>query len=93
MRWIAVILALTVVAVGVVQLRAAELRMRNEVQVERAKQVRLQRTLWDQQVALSELTSPQHAEQLVEAMGLDLTEKGNVAGGLSTPRYAFVDGR
>ena len=93
MRWIAVILALTVVAVGVVQFRAGELRMRNEIQVERAKQVGLQRTLWDQQVALSELTSPQHAQQLVEAMGLSLTEKGNLAAAAGTPRYAFADGR
>jgi hypothetical protein len=93
MRWIIIIIALTGIAVGVLQLRSAELRMRHDIQVERAEQVRLQRTLWDQQVALSELTSPQNAQQLVEAMGLALVEKGNIAGSVHTPHYASNTGR
>jgi len=93
MRWIIVIIALTAIGVGVIQLRAAELRVGHEIQKQRAEQVRLQRTLWDQQVALSELTSPANAQKLGDAMGLSLAEKGNVAGSADGYRYVSNTGR
>ncbi len=75
MRCALLLVALTVIAAALVHLRRGEVRARYETHRCQARQVTLQRRLWNQQVQLSELTSPRQIRERAEAMALRLTER------------------
>lgn len=68
MRLATIILALGAIAVGLVHLRRAEMVARYEVQQLQVTQVRLRRTLWDQQVRLSRLMTPAELRRRTETL-------------------------
>lgn len=72
MRMGLVILLLAGMAVALVHIRRAEVSTRHEIQRLRMGQVRLRRKLWDQQIRVGELTSPQEVRKRVERMKLKL---------------------
>lgn len=76
MRMGLVILLLTGMAVALVHIRRAEVSTRHEIQRLRMRQVALRRKLWDQQIHVSVLTSPQEVRKRVERMKLKLVRPG-----------------
>lgn len=58
MRMVMVIVMLAAIGVVLVQLRRSELTVRHEIQNLQMRQVSLRRTLWDQQVRLGYMTTP-----------------------------------
>ena len=79
MRHGLLVVALAAIAVTLVHLRRGELRARYEMHRHTARQATLQRDLLDQQIRLSELTSPVRIRQTAEVMALGLTERSYVA--------------
>ena len=73
------ILALAVVAVGLVHLRRAELIARHDAQRLQLEQVKLRRLLWDQQITLSYLAAPAEVRRRSEEMCLDLVKQDRSA--------------
>ncbi len=74
MRLGLVIAALAMVAVGLVQIRRAEIAARHEIQRLETQQISLRRTLWDQQIRLGYLTAPREVRRRAGQMALDLVE-------------------
>lgn len=72
MRMGLVILLLAAIAVALVHTRRGEIIARHEIQRLRMRQVKLRRQLWDQQIRLGLLTSPEKVRQRVEEMRLGL---------------------
>jgi len=84
-----IIVSLTAIAVALVQMRRAELIARHEIQKLQTNEVALRRQLWDQQVQLGRLTSPEVVRRRVEDMALPLVDKDKrpaLAVGQRTPR-------
>ncbi|MGA2266054.1 MAG: hypothetical protein ABSH10_06440 [Phycisphaerae bacterium] len=80
MRLAMIIIALAAMAVGLVHIRHAEVVARHDSQEYQLQQVKLRRQLWDQQIALSYLTTPAEVRKRSEEMSLGLVEKnGTVA--------------
>ena len=75
MRWAIILIALTAVGAALVHFRRDEVRHRHEIRRLTRQQVRLRRSLWDQQVQLSELTSPQRVRGFVTTGSLDLVDR------------------
>jgi len=75
MRWALVLVALAAVGIGLVHIRRDVVRHRHEIRQLDREQVRLRRALWDQQVHLSELTSPSEIRLAVETHALDMAER------------------
>jgi len=75
MRHALLIVSLAAIATTLVHLRRVEVRARYEANRHCARQVVLQRDLLDQQVRLSELTSPGRIRQTAATMALGLTER------------------
>jgi len=71
-RMALVILLLAGIAVALVHIRRAEIIARHEIQQLRMRQVKLRRQLWDQQIRLGLLTTPEKVRRRVEDMQLDL---------------------
>lgn len=74
-----VILALAVVAVGLVHLRRAELIVRHDAQRLQLEQVKVRRQLWGQQITLSYLAAPAEVRRRSDQMCLDLVERDRSA--------------
>lgn len=75
MRWAMVVIALAAVGAALVHFRRDEVRHRHEIRRLARQQVRLRRSLWDQQVQLSELTSPKRVRGFVTTGSLDLVDR------------------
>jgi cell division protein FtsL len=75
MRWVPVIVVLTVVAVVNVHLQRQSLSVNHDMQRLRCEQVRLEQELWDHQAMLTELTSPLAIREAMAVIPLDLIEK------------------
>ena len=75
MRWAVVVIALAAVGAALVHFRRDEVRYRHEIRRLTRQQVTLRRSLWDQQVQLSELTSPQRVRGFVASGSLDLVDR------------------
>ncbi len=75
MRWVPVIVLLTVVAVANLSLRRQSLSAKHETQQLRCEQVQLEQELWHHQAKLSELTSPAAIREAMTVMSFDLIEK------------------
>ncbi len=75
MRWVPVIVLLTIVAVANISLRRQQLSANHEAQQLRCEQVRLEQELWRHQARLSEMTSPTAMREAMATMSLDLIEK------------------
>ena len=75
MRWAVVIIGLAAVAAGLVQIRRSEIRQRYEMRQLALDQIQLRRDLYDQQMQLSEMTSPQTVRAAVEVKALDLADR------------------
>ncbi len=75
MRLGLLIVSITAVAVVLVQIERAEVRVGHETRRLQAEQVSLHRELGNQRLYLSELTSPSRVRRMVEAMSLHLTER------------------
>jgi len=75
MRHALLIVLLAAIAATLVHLRRGEIRARYEANRYRARQVVLQRDLLDQQVRLSELTSPGRIRRTAATMALGLAER------------------
>ena len=75
MRLALVVVALAAVVTGLVHIRRDVVRQRHEIRQLDREQVRLRRALWDQQVHLSELTSPHRVRQTVVEQSLDLADR------------------
>ncbi len=72
MRLAIVIVALTAIAVTMLQFRRVELAAQCEIQRLRIEQVSLNRSMWDQQARLSYIKSPQEVRRRSEDMALEL---------------------
>ena len=79
MRLGIVIIVLAAIAVGLVQIRRAEMTTRHQIQSLRSAQVKIRRTLWGQQVRMGELTAPQQVRRRAAEMALGLIDKAEVA--------------
>lgn len=79
MRMALVILSLAAIAVALVHIRRAETSLRNEVLKLEAQQVKLRRTLWDQQMRLACMANPEAVKQRAAAMSLDLIDRNEAA--------------
>ncbi len=75
MRWAVVVIALAAVGAALVHFRRDEVRHRHEIRRLTRQRVTLRRSLWDQQVQLSELTSPQRVRGFVASGSLDLVDR------------------
>ena len=75
MRIAVIILALAGTAVILVHLRRAEATLRHETQQLGFQQIKLRRTLWDQQITLGYLAAPAEVRRRSEEMSLDLVPK------------------
>ena len=75
MRMGVVIVALAAIAVTLVHIRRMEIAARHQTQDLRTCQVKLRRKLWDQQIRLGFLTSPDEVRRRADEMSLDLIEK------------------
>lgn len=75
MRHGLLVVVLAAIAVTLVHLRRGEVRARYETHRHMATQAGLQRDLLDQQVRLSELTSPGRIRQTAATMALGLSER------------------
>ena len=75
MRWVPVVILLAAIAAGLVQFRRQEAQERYRAKRLDLQRVHLRRQLDDQQMRLSEATSPLRVRQLVRANGLDLADR------------------
>ena len=75
MRWVPVVILLAAIAAGLVHLRRLEAQERYQSNRLDLQQVQLRRQLCDQQLRLSEATSPQRVRQVVQANGLNLADR------------------
>jgi len=74
------VVAMTAIAVGLIDLRGEERTARHEAQRLQLRQVELRRKLWDQQLELGELTAPGRVREQVKGVSLDLVEKNEPIG-------------
>jgi hypothetical protein len=74
------VVAMTAIAVGLIDLRGAERTARHEAQRLQLRQVELRRRLWDQQIELGGLTAPRRVREQVKGVSLDLVEKNEPIG-------------
>ncbi len=80
MRFAMLIVALTAIAVAFVQVERAEVRANHEIRQYQAQQISLHRELGNQQLNLSELTSPSRVRQAASALALGLSERTYISG-------------
>ena len=73
-----IILMLAGIAVGMTQIRGAELSTRYEIQKLQTQRVELRRQLWDLQVRKEKLLAPEQLRRRIEELGLPLVEKGKL---------------
>ncbi len=71
-RIILIILALTAIGIGVVQIRQRQNLAKAEMYRLEASRLEVRRTLWEQQVKMGELSSPQKSDQRGRDWPLDL---------------------
>ena len=76
-RLCVIIVALWAMGLGLVHIRRAQVRARREVQQYRMKQISLRRRLWDQEVRIGQLTTPDRIRFRAAQMPLQLVEKHN----------------
>ncbi|MCY2929148.1 MAG: hypothetical protein NTV86_06565 [Planctomycetota bacterium] len=74
MRLGLIIILLTAIGVSLVHLRVRADRVRGEMYRLQIDQVSLRRQIWDCQVQLTYLTTPEAVRQRMEQMKLDVTE-------------------
>ena len=75
MRWAPVVILLAAIAVGLVHLRREQTRERYQIRRCQLQQVTIQRELGNQQIRLSQATSPQRVREFVQANGLNLADR------------------
>lgn len=75
MRMGLVVAALAVIAVALVHIRRAEIAARHQTQQSRLRQVKLRRKLWDQQIRLGLLTTPEEVRRRAAQMRLELVRR------------------
>jgi hypothetical protein len=75
MRLILVILGLTAIALGLVHIRRQELAVRYDMQRIETRHAEIRRDLWDRQVEVGHLTTPQAIRYRAEVMALELTRE------------------
>jgi len=73
-----VIAILVAIWVGLVHLRHEKVRAGHEIQRLQMRQVSLRRRLWDQEVRIGELTTPDRVRGRAKQMPLQLVEKYEV---------------
>ena len=73
MRMVVIILALGAIAITLVHVRHTQTLTRHEIQKLQEEQIKLRRTLWDQQVQMGYVFSPTELRRRAEEMGLELT--------------------
>jgi len=76
-RLCVIIVALWAMGLGLVHIRRAQVRARRDVQRYRMRQISLRRRLWDQEVRIGQLTTPDRIRFRVAQMPLQLVEKYN----------------
>jgi len=79
-----VIALLAAVAVGLVQIRRAEIAARHEIEKLQRQQVALRRKMWDQQIQMGILTTPEEIRRRAIELGLQLPQGPQ-------PRYRLAD--
>lgn len=78
MRLTLVIAGLTLIAVALVHLRREDYAVRHRIQQIESEHARLRREIWDRQVELGELTTPQAIRHREKAMALGHTTQDPV---------------
>ena len=78
MRLGMVIAVLAAMAMGLVHVRRAKVRTRHEIQTLRLEQISLRRRLWDQEVRIGQLTTPERIRFRAAQMPLGLVAKHKV---------------
>lgn len=73
-----VIAVLAAMALGLVHVRRAKVRARHEIQGLRLRQISLRRRLWDQEVRIGQLTTPERIRFRAAQMPLGLVAKYEV---------------
>ncbi len=74
MRLAIIIIGLTAIAIGLVHIRRQEVATRHELLRTQARHATLRRQIWDRQVELGHLTTPEAIRQRAERLALDLAE-------------------
>ena len=74
-RLIFIIASLTAIAVTLVHLRQREMQVNHEIQQIELSRQQLRRDVWDRQVRISELTSPDQVRFRAEGLALGLTAR------------------
>ena len=72
-RMVGVLLALTLVGLGVVALRVEQGRHQRLIQVLHQDQAELQQKIWNQELEIARLRSPRKIRERAEALGVDAT--------------------
>ncbi|MCK5113423.1 MAG: hypothetical protein KAR11_01520 [Phycisphaerae bacterium] len=72
MRLAFIIVCLTAIGVGLVHIRRREIALRHEVQSKQSQHIVLRREIWDRQVRLGHMTTPQSIRHRAEILGLDI---------------------
>lgn len=78
-RLCVIIVALWAIGLGLVHIRRAQIRARRDVQRYLMKQISLRRRLWDQEVRIGQLTTPDRIRFRAAQMPLQLVEKHNAS--------------
>ncbi|MBI5723051.1 MAG: hypothetical protein HZA50_03755 [Planctomycetes bacterium] len=74
------IAAMACAAVCLVQMKRGEVAVRHEIQQLELKNVRIRRDLWDRQVTLGRLVTPQFIRAQADAMAIDMIDKSRPGG-------------
>jgi len=72
LRLAVVIISLAAIAVAMVHVRRGEITAMHEIQRLETDQVALRRRLWDQQVELGRVLSPEEIRRRIEEMAIDV---------------------
>jgi hypothetical protein len=78
MRLAWIIIGLTAISATVVHLRCRQSQTRTEMYALESQRVQVRRTLWEQQVRLGDLTSPQNIRRLTFDWPLEIVSPGEV---------------
>jgi hypothetical protein len=77
MRLAWIIIGLTAISATVVHMRCRQSQARTEMYVLESQRVQVRRTLWEQQVRLGDLTSPQNIRKLTSDWPLEVASPGD----------------
>ncbi|HDY64706.1 MAG TPA: hypothetical protein ENH84_00535, partial [Phycisphaerae bacterium] len=73
MRIAFVIVSLTVIALALVHLRREEVAMRRDMQRVQSEHVKVRREIWDRQMKIGDMMTPQAIRFRSEVMALEMT--------------------